>query len=77
MPERAMRMQVRCFVEDNQDRWLMWYSGRAKGQNGLDAVFPGAGSIGRPFSLRGRDLKDNATCPCQRLQCRSSTVAVP
>ena len=77
MPERAMRMQVRCFVEENQDRWLMWYSGRAKGQNSLDAVFPGAGSIGRPFSLRGRNLKDNATCPCQGLQCRSSTVAVP
>ena len=40
-------MQVRCFVNDGEERWLMWYSGRAQGQNGLDAVFAAAGSIGK------------------------------
>ena len=38
---------MRCFVNDGEERWLMWYSGRARGQNGQDAVFPAAGSIGK------------------------------
>lgn len=43
-------MQVRCFVNDGEERWLMWYSGRARGQNGMDAIFNAAGSIGKPHA---------------------------
>ncbi|CAK0770976.1 hypothetical protein CVIRNUC_003820 [Coccomyxa viridis] len=46
---------VRCFVGEGEDKWLMWYSGRTRGQNGLDPVFPGAGSIGVAVSTNGID----------------------
>ena len=38
--------QVRCFLGEDGDRWLMWYSGRSAGDPGLDAVAAAAGSIG-------------------------------
>ncbi len=40
--------QVRCFLGEDGNRWLMWYSGRPAGEPGLDAVAAAAGSIGAP-----------------------------
>ena len=45
-----MCLQVRCFVGDNEDRWFMWYSGRGRGDAGMDAIAPAAGSIGPLFA---------------------------
>ena len=44
---------------EGEDKWLMWYSGRARGQNGLDPVFPGAGSIGKLLSAWVIAVSDN------------------
>ncbi|KAK9901696.1 hypothetical protein WJX75_008691 [Coccomyxa subellipsoidea] len=46
---------VRCFLGEDGDRWLMWYSGRSAGDPGLDAVAAAAGSIGVASSSNGID----------------------
>ena len=43
---RTNMRQVRCFMEAEGSRWLMWYSGRSPGDPGLDAVAAAAGSVG-------------------------------
>lgn len=39
-------MQVRCYVGDNEQRWMMWYSGHDRQATPLDSLYPAAGSIG-------------------------------
>ena len=39
-------MQVRCFLGDNEQRWMMWYSGHSRQPQALDALYPAAGSAG-------------------------------
>jgi hypothetical protein len=38
--------QVRCYISDDEQRWMMWYTGRNRESPKLDAVFPSSGSIG-------------------------------
>ncbi|GIL85766.1 hypothetical protein Vretimale_13208 [Volvox reticuliferus] len=47
---------VRCYVGDNEQRWLMWYSGRrsdSPATAGVDALAPSSGSIGVAVSRDG------------------------
>ncbi|EIE20651.1 hypothetical protein COCSUDRAFT_30400 [Coccomyxa subellipsoidea C-169] len=44
---------VRCFLGEDGNRWLMWYSGRLAGDPGLDAVAAAAGSVGVASSRDG------------------------
>ena len=39
-------VQVRCYFGDNEQRWMMWYSGHSREPSPLDSVYPAAGSIG-------------------------------
>ena len=65
-------VQVRCFLGDNEQRWMLWYSGHARGAQDIDALYPAAGSIGGSpaFSLAlhnsGQPL-NTADCTAQRM----------
>ncbi|KAG2502055.1 hypothetical protein HYH03_000549 [Edaphochlamys debaryana] len=49
---------VRCYLGDDEQRWVMWYSGRkadspAGANGGVDAVAPSSGSVGVAISRDG------------------------
>ncbi|KAJ9534567.1 hypothetical protein QJQ45_022078 [Haematococcus lacustris] len=44
---------VRCYVGDNEERWFMWYGGRAAGAPSVDLVSPSSGSTGIAVSKDG------------------------
>ncbi|KAK9799010.1 hypothetical protein WJX73_003754 [Symbiochloris irregularis] len=44
---------VRWYRGDNEQRWVMWYSGRATASDPIDSIHPSAGSIGMVVSGDG------------------------
>eukprot|EP00884_Botryococcus_braunii_P011639 jgi/Botrbrau1/20476/Bobra.145_2s0036.1 len=47
------RFVVRCYISDEEERWMMWYTGRRSESPDLAHVFPSSGSIGIAVSSDG------------------------
>ncbi|MEW5306690.1 MAG: hypothetical protein WDW36_009139 [Sanguina aurantia] len=51
---------VRCYMGDDEQRWFMWYSGRAVGAPALDAVVQSSGTVGVAVSSDGVNWRRSA-----------------
>ena len=60
---------VRCYIGDDEQRWLMWYSGRSAQSPNMDAVLPGSGSAGESSLVSKGFLVQHLMNVPQQIEC--------